>query len=78
MHAVDMLSQQADSSAAMAGDEATKIGKSRFALGFFAAADGPGSPVLFAALGIIDSLGGSAEATKEPHSSPWLRDTACT
>ena len=65
MHAARTLAGQEDGSVAMAGDEATKLGKSRFALGMFMSEDGPGSPILFAALGIIDSLGGSAEATKE-------------
>jgi hypothetical protein len=46
--AAEKLLQVPDGKAAIAGDEATKIGRSRFALGFFASADGPGSPILFA------------------------------
>jgi hypothetical protein len=63
--AAEKLLQVPDGKAAIAGDEATKIGRSRFALGFFASTDGPGSPILFAALGVLDAIGGKAEQTKE-------------
>ena len=65
MHAAELLLKHGEGEAAFAGDEATKMGKSRFALGFFANEDGPGSPIIFAALGVIDSLGGTAAATTE-------------
>ena len=58
------LAAQPDGSVAMAGDEATKLGKSRFALGMFFA-DSIGDPVIFAALGVIDAMGGTAEKPKE-------------
>jgi hypothetical protein len=82
MQAADLLLNQDDGRAQLAGDEATKLGKSRFGLGFFCEEDGPGSPILFAALGVIDTLGGTAEATTEAITTlldriaAWTRATA--
>ena len=56
------LSEQPDGSVALAGDEATKLGKSRFALGMFFA-DSIGDPIIFAALGVLDAMGGTADKT---------------
>ena len=58
------LAEQPDGSVALAGDEATKLGKSRFALGMFFA-DSIGDPIVFAALGVLDAMGGTALKTKE-------------
>jgi hypothetical protein len=56
--------EQPDGSVAMAGDEATKLGKSRFALGMFFA-DSIGDPIVFAALGVVDAMGGTADMTRQ-------------
>eukprot|EP01046_Picozoa_sp_COSAG06_P003755 COSAG06_NODE_150_length_22019_cov_17.221031_2_plen_359_part_00 len=58
------LMEQPNGSVAMAGDEATKLGKSRFALGMFFA-NSIGDPIVFAALGVVDAMGGTADMTRE-------------
>ena len=58
------LMEQPNGSVAMAGDEATKLGKSRFALGMFFA-DSIGDPIVFAALGVVDAMGGTSDMTRE-------------
>jgi phage shock protein A len=61
--AAELLLRIEDGRGALAGDEAAKLGKSRFALGAFSEVDGPGSPIMFAALGVVDALGGTAVET---------------
>ena len=61
IHVSDVLLNVVQQSAAIAMDEATKIGRSRFALGFFCNKDGPGSEILFYALGVLDLLGNTSE-----------------
>ena len=53
-----------DRSVTGAGDAATKMDRERFAFGFFHNKDGPGSKILFEALGIVELLGGAATDEK--------------
>ena len=72
------LGQWASVAPWLAMDEAQKLGRSRFALGSFSEADGPGSQILFSALGVIDSLGGTADATAEAVTDLLTREDALT
>jgi hypothetical protein len=49
-----------DHFAAFSSDEATKYGHSRFVLGAFINSNGPGSKIVFVALGVVDMPGGLA------------------
>ena len=65
MDACEKLLAQPDGGAALGTDEATKCGGSRFAIGFCANVDGPGSNIFDCALGVEAMAGGTAEDERD-------------